>query len=245
MLDDAALHDALVRCPPRSAEVVSRVGLDGWDLVTLARRYGVSDAAAAVLLLRAARDFRATVERHATPAPPLPDVQETSLAAQLAAALAAGSATAASDDGTATGASPAPAVSGAPPGTRATSAGATTPATGATAPGHATGPPAGLGAAPEVAAVAGTVSGVAPPAAATVDPSVRPLADALAALWANRDAVQRRLRDAEAEAARSPARAREAWLRRLAILLILALTAWFYWRERQAPPPRPPPVAPR
>lgn len=201
MLDDATLYDALARCPPRSAEVVSRVGLDGWDVPTLAHRYGVTDVAAAVLLLRAARDFRATVERQATPAPPLSDAQEATLAAQLAAALA---------------------TSG------AASAGAT-PATGATA---------------RIDAAVATDATM--PATAAAGLSVLPLAQDLAALRANRDAVLQRLRNAEAEAARSPARTREVWLRRLAILLILALTAWFYWRERQAPPPQPPaPVAPR
>lgn len=37
----------------------------------------------------------------------------------------------------------------------------------------------------------------------------------------------------------SPARAREEWLRRLAVAALLALTAWLYWTRPQEPEPRP------
>jgi hypothetical protein len=45
-------------------------------------------------------------------------------------------------------------------------------------------------------------------------------------------------RAAEAEAS-SPARAREEWLRKLAVAALLALTAWLYWTRPPEPTPRP------
>ncbi|NOK19236.1 hypothetical protein [Corallococcus carmarthensis] len=45
-------------------------------------------------------------------------------------------------------------------------------------------------------------------------------------------------RAAEADA-ESPGRAREEWLRRLAVAALLALTAWLYWIRPPEPEPRP------
>ncbi|MFP2896193.1 hypothetical protein [Corallococcus sp. 4LFB] len=45
-------------------------------------------------------------------------------------------------------------------------------------------------------------------------------------------------RAAEADA-NSPARAREEWLRKLAVAALLALTAWLYWSRPPEPEPRP------
>nr|WP_242588562.1 hypothetical protein [Corallococcus macrosporus] len=45
-------------------------------------------------------------------------------------------------------------------------------------------------------------------------------------------------RAAEADAD-SPGRAREEWLRRLAVAALLALTAWLYWSRPPEPEPRP------
>lgn len=165
MLDEAALHDALQRTPPRSAEVLSRVALDGWTVPTLAERYGVPAASASVLLLRSLRDFDAAANRAPTPARPLPDADEAVQAEALARALEGG---------------------------------------------------------------------------ATSD-AVRPLAEALRALATHREGVKRRLAEAERLAAESPARRRETWLRRIAIVVVLALSAWFYWREQHEPPPAPRP----
>ena len=163
MLEVAALHEVLLRTPPRSAEVLSRVAFDGWTVPTLAERYGIELASARRLLLRAVRDFDAAARHARTPAPPLADDAEQAQAEALAASL-----------------------EGQPP--------------------------------PE---------------------TVRPLADALAALTRHRDEVKRRLSEAELIAASSPARRWEHWLRRLAILAVLALSAWFYWREQHQPPPAP------
>jgi hypothetical protein len=87
MLEEAALHEVLLRTPPRSAEVLSRVALDGWTVSTLAERYGIELASARRLLLRAARDFDAAAHHARTPAPPLADDVEQALADALAASL--------------------------------------------------------------------------------------------------------------------------------------------------------------
>ncbi len=42
--------------------------------------------------------------------------------------------------------------------------------------------------------------------------------------------LAQQLRDAEKAEVDSPAYARETWLRRAAIVVILALSAWFYWK---------------
>jgi len=66
---------------------------------------------------------------------------------------------------------------------------------------------------------------------------VTALAEDVTALASHAEALRERLAAAAAEAERSPAGTRELWLRRLAIALILALTAWSWWRDRHAPPP--------
>lgn len=71
------------------------------------------------------------------------------------------------------------------------------------------------------------------------------------ALWqrlqANSEALQDRLKRSAAEFAASPDRGRDELLRYLAIALVIALTAFFYWREQNKPHPPPrarPTVAP-
>lgn len=56
--------------------------------------------------------------------------------------------------------------------------------------------------------------------------------------------VAARLEQLEQEEARSPHRQREEWLRRLAVLLLVALTAWLYWTRPPEEPGKPPPLAP-
>ena len=58
-------------------------------------------------------------------------------------------------------------------------------------------------------------------------------------LKAHRAPLQARLAEAAQAYAASPDRNRDEWLRRLAIVVVLALTAFFYWREQHKP--RPPP----
>ncbi len=55
----------------------------------------------------------------------------------------------------------------------------------------------------------------------------------LNALTQHRDEVRRLLVEAELKAEASPARARETLLRRLAIVAILVLSAYFYWRQQE------------
>lgn len=86
-MDEAALFEALQRAPTRSAEVLARVCLDGWPLAQLASRYGVSDEAAARLLLRSTRDLERAARGEQRPAPPLPDADAGAQAAQLVKAL--------------------------------------------------------------------------------------------------------------------------------------------------------------
>lgn len=216
MLDEAALYEVLGRMPPRSAELVSRVALDGWSLPELAERYGIPEANAARLVLRAARDCDAAARGDSTPAAPLSDEVEASQAPALARALER---LPRGGDGRGTGDSRpvrVPADQGSEPAPRASESSADQQRP----PSDAGGP--------------GTTDAAAQGAGAT-----RPLAELLAALATHRDGLKRRLAEAEAAAARSPTRTREVWLRRLAIAVILALTAYFYWRDQHAPPPPP------
>jgi hypothetical protein len=70
-----------------------------------------------------------------------------------------------------------------------------------------------------------------------------PVGDSLRALEADlrreRESVRRLLAEAALAWERSPARQREEWLRRLAIVVVLALSAFFYWREQNKPKPPP------
>ena len=54
--------------------------------------------------------------------------------------------------------------------------------------------------------------------------------------------VTQALQAAEQAEEASPARGREEWLRRLAILLLLAITAYLYFNRAEEPPARPPPA---
>ena len=62
-------------------------------------------------------------------------------------------------------------------------------------------------------------------------------------LWdqiaANRDELKLQLEKAAQEFAESPDRVRDEWLRRIAIVVVLALTAFFYVREQNKPHPPP------
>lgn len=58
-----------------------------------------------------------------------------------------------------------------------------------------------------------------------------PIVTALRALTANAAVLRQRIRDAERAEVESPAYARETWLRRIAIVVVLALSAWFYWKD--------------
>lgn len=58
-----------------------------------------------------------------------------------------------------------------------------------------------------------------------------PIVAALRALTTNAAALRQRIRDAERAEVESPAYARETWLRRIAIVVVLALSAWFYWKD--------------
>ena len=57
------------------------------------------------------------------------------------------------------------------------------------------------------------------------------LVTALRSLTSNAPVLRQRLRDAERAEVESPAYARETWLRRIAIVIVLALSAWFYWKD--------------
>ena len=61
------------------------------------------------------------------------------------------------------------------------------------------------------------------------------------ALTEHREAIQQALIKAEQEAEASPARARENWLRRIAIVAVLAAAGYFYWRDKYGPKERRPP----
>ena len=55
----------------------------------------------------------------------------------------------------------------------------------------------------------------------------------------NREELKVRLDRAAAEFAASPDRGRDEWVRRLSIVLVLALTAYFWWAEKTKPHPPP------
>ncbi len=61
------------------------------------------------------------------------------------------------------------------------------------------------------------------------------------ALTEHREAIQQALIKAEQEAEASPARARENWLRRIAIVTVLAVAGYFYWRDTYGPKEHKPP----
>jgi hypothetical protein len=63
-----------------------------------------------------------------------------------------------------------------------------------------------------------------------------PATKAVAALSANAQEVQRLLAEAEQRAAASPERAREGWIRRLAVVLIIGVSLFVWLRERNKPP---------
>lgn len=71
------------------------------------------------------------------------------------------------------------------------------------------------------------------------------LSESRTALVEHRTELIRRLDAAAIEWAKSPDRQRDERLRQLAIVVVLALTAFFYWREanKPLPPPHPRPVA--
>ena len=67
-------------------------------------------------------------------------------------------------------------------------------------------------------------------------------------LTQQRDELTLRLEKSAAEFAASPDRQRDEWLRKLAIVVVLVLTAFFYWREQNKalpPPQKRPTVAPQ
>lgn len=74
------------------------------------------------------------------------------------------------------------------------------------------------------------------------DGTTRRLAALSAALRSQGAAILREQKAAELAAEQSPARAREDLLRRLAIVALIALAAFFYWRNEvaEAPSPRTP-----
>lgn len=82
----ADLKHALLRMPPRSAEIMCRVGVDGLCLEALAQRYGISTEAAAHLVFRAARDLTSALEGGERAAL-LPDAEEAPLAKAFGAHL--------------------------------------------------------------------------------------------------------------------------------------------------------------
>jgi hypothetical protein len=70
-------------------------------------------------------------------------------------------------------------------------------------------------------------------------PSVAPLAALLRELNAQREPVTAHWRRLQAEAERSPRQQAETWARRGAVLLVIGLTAFFYWREQTKGPQAP------
>lgn len=64
----------------------------------------------------------------------------------------------------------------------------------------------------------------------TAPPRFTSLAGHLRELTRHAEALRQRLADAERAELSSPAYVRETWLRRIAIVIVLALSAWFYWR---------------
>lgn len=70
------------------------------------------------------------------------------------------------------------------------------------------------------------------------DAEVDALTGLLRSLRSNGPELQRLLLEAERAGAASPARAREAWLRRLAVVVILAVSLFVWLRERNKPAPQ-------
>jgi hypothetical protein len=68
------------------------------------------------------------------------------------------------------------------------------------------------------------------------EPRIVALAALLQSLVDQRDEVQRLLFEAERAEASSPARVRETWLRRLAVVVIIAVSLFVWMRERSKPP---------
>lgn len=66
----AALLRAFEAMPPRAAQIIQRVAFDGLEVRALASLYGVSERAAAVLLLRATRELDAALQDRAAVAAP-------------------------------------------------------------------------------------------------------------------------------------------------------------------------------
>ncbi|MBL8956923.1 MAG: hypothetical protein JNK82_39480 [Myxococcaceae bacterium] len=58
------------------------------------------------------------------------------------------------------------------------------------------------------------------------------LTPALVELSTHRDETRRLIEKAHADYEASPSHTLEVWARRIAIVVIIALTAWFYWREQ-------------
>lgn len=65
------------------------------------------------------------------------------------------------------------------------------------------------------------------------------LAQLVSKLRSNAGPLDEKLARAADDFERSPDRGRDEWLRRLAIALVIGLSAYFYWREQNKP--RPPP----
>lgn len=74
----------------------------------------------------------------------------------------------------------------------------------------------------------------APPA-----PEVAGLSALLKEVLAQQTEVDAAWRELQRAAEASPRRRIESWARRAAIVAIIALTAFFYWREKNQPPTRP------
>lgn len=65
----------------------------------------------------------------------------------------------------------------------------------------------------------------------------------LAALSTHRQELKEKLEAHAAAYARAPQREKEEWLRRLAIVAVLALAAFFYWHNQQRPAAHPRPAS--
>ncbi|MDX2013529.1 MAG: hypothetical protein SFW67_25275 [Myxococcaceae bacterium] len=82
----------------------------------------------------------------------------------------------------------------------------------------------------ELVAARGLAEALASPLPAS-SPRLVTLVDALRALSSHAPAIRERLAAAEKAELESPQYARETWLRRLAIVLVLALSGWFYFKD--------------
>lgn len=78
-------------------------------------------------------------------------------------------------------------------------------------------------------------------AKALADRSPHPLATPLFEIANDRDFVVEGLARAQAAAEQSPQHARELWIRRVLIAVLLALSAYFLWRDQTKPRPPPQP----